>query len=100
MAKLRITRHSEEIVTTWKAGATPEDRRCLEELIEAIENRCAMQGKFPWKKDGTDPEITVFEPRKGLWVAVRMWTDDPPENPDQFDVVTIKDIRNPRRRRP
>ncbi|MEV4381605.1 hypothetical protein [Streptosporangium sp. NPDC049644] len=91
MRELRITEHTETIVMKWKAGATPEDRQRVEKLLAAIADLSAMKGKFHWEKDSTDPTITVFKPREGLLVLVRMWTDDPANNPDQFDVVTIVD---------
>ncbi|WP_436759283.1 hypothetical protein [Streptosporangium sp. V21-05] len=78
----------------WKAGATPEDRRLIEKLLEAIEDKSSMKGEFRWEEDSVDPTITVFKPRKGLRVLVRMWTDDPPSNPDQYDVVAITEVED------
>ncbi|GAA3039498.1 hypothetical protein [Streptosporangium longisporum] len=89
MRRLRISEHTEATVMKWKAGAAPEDRQLVEDLLEAIENLSSKKGRFNWKIDATDRTITVFNLPRGLRVLVRLWTDDPPSNPDQYDVVAI-----------
>ncbi len=88
MPRLRITPHGEAIVTNWEIRAKPDDRKVVAKLLAAIKDPSTENG-FRRLDHLTDPTITVFVPREGLFVLVRLPDDDPAD--DQFDVVTISE---------
>ncbi|GIH22511.1 hypothetical protein Aph01nite_08210 [Acrocarpospora phusangensis] len=95
MARLRITSQGRKIVGAWNVRATPEDRELVGRLLDAIEDETAKNAEtgFYYEQHPANPAITVFQPRKGLFVLVRAATDNRIRS-DQFDVVSIAEAEN------
>lgn len=81
---LRFHPDGDKVLTDWLARDPSEaDQRLVARVLSDI----AADGTSRWYRvtDTSDHTVTIYEPREGLTVHVRLYTDDP----DQFELVRI-----------
>jgi hypothetical protein len=90
---LRLSAKGAQVVDQWRAQRckSPEDERLVAEVLRTVANR-RWQTRWRSYKDPAEPDITTIRPRDGLFIHVRLWTDDE----EEFTVVAITDIDLPR----
>jgi len=89
---LRLSAKGAQVVDEWRTQRckSPDDERLVAEVLRTISNR-NWQARWCSYKDQTEPGITTIRPRDGLFIHVRLWTDEE----DEFTVVAISDIDAP-----
>lgn len=82
---LRFHPDGNQVLAGWYKSRSPskEDIDLVAEVLRAV----AGEGNFHWYtvSDPSDDTVTIIEPRKGLTVHVRLYSDEP----DQFELLRI-----------
>lgn len=89
---LRLSAEGARKFDEWRTQycKSPEDEKLVAEVLRSVANY-AWQGRWDAYKNETEPDITVIQPREGLFVQIRLWTD----HEDEFTLITISDIDQP-----
>jgi hypothetical protein len=86
--RLRLSPGSVQVLADWRENRSPseDDQKLVTAVLETVVEQEPGE-RWHRRIDTSDDSITIYEPRPGLTVHVRLWTDDP----GQFDVVRILD---------
>lgn len=86
---LRLTVEGAQVVDEWRKQRckSPDDERLVATVLRTIANRDWQLRWYSYKNE-TEPDITTIQPRDGLFIHVRLWTEDV----EEFTVVSITDL--------
>jgi hypothetical protein len=89
---LRLTVEGARVVDEWREQRckSPDDERLVAEVLRTIANRNWQLRWYSYKNE-TEPDITTIQPRDGLFMHIRLWTEDV----EEFTVVSITDLDVP-----
>lgn len=84
MARLRLSRHGEQVLADWGSLASGEDRHRMAEVLESLADG-TWRDRWFWQPYPGDRGLREIRPRDGLHVFVR-------EEPDEAAGVSFLDI--------
>jgi hypothetical protein len=90
---LRLNPDGERVLDEWlkHCAPPPDDRQQVAEILRAIASDRNWRTRWYSYNDPADPDIAIVQPRDGLLVVLRLWTD----NAGEFTLVSIVDISEP-----